>query len=166
MLKNGEFAHIVELSSILMTLGVSWSWVTMSVALATSLPGIRWFSRGEILSIVKATLPAVLLDTGIAGTTPSQRLLISTTSSSFGPRSPSAITASTSTPPWLVNGRSHESSTHFLDQAKKEQSGRVLPSALEHFHCSCKDLQIRRTLMDFDRVNRYCDGERPANPSR
>jgi len=146
-----------------MTSGVSWSWVTMSAALAISLPGIRWFSRGETLSIVKATFPAVLLDTGIAGTTPSQRLLISTTLSSSGLRFLFAITASTFTPLWLVIGPSLESA---ISGSNQEQSGRVLPSALEHSHCSCKHLQIRRALMDFDRVNRYCGGKRPDFPSR
>jgi len=96
----------------------------MSAALAISLPGIRWFSRGETLSIVKATFPAVLLDTGIAGTTPSQRLLISTTLSSSGLRFLFAITASTFTPLWLVIGPSLESATsHFLDQTKNNQEG-------------------------------------------
>jgi len=105
--RSGEFAHIVERSSILMTLGVSWSWVTMSAALATSLLGIRWFSKGEIRLIVKMVL-VVLLDTGIAGTTPILKLLTSTTSSSFGRRFLSATTVSTSTHLWRVIGPSHE----------------------------------------------------------
>jgi len=108
--RSGEFAHIVELSSTLMTLGVSWSWVTMSAALATSLLGTQWFSKAEIPSIVKAMLLAVALDTGIAGTTPLMTLSISTTSSSSGLRFLSAITVSTSTHLWLVTGPSHESS--------------------------------------------------------
>jgi len=108
--RSGEFAHIVELSSILMTLGVSWSWVTMSAALATSLLGIQWFSKAEIPSIVKAMLLAVLLDTGIAGTTPLMTLSTSTTSSSFGLRFLFAITVSTSTHLWLVTGPNRESS--------------------------------------------------------
>jgi len=96
----------------------------MSAALVTSLPGIRWFSKGEILSIVKATFLAVPLDTGIAGTTPSLRLSISTTSSSFGPRFLSAITVSTFTRLWLVIGPSLESSSSLKSSlSKKIQEG-------------------------------------------
>jgi len=83
----------------------------MSVALVTSLPGIQWFSKAEILSIVRATFPGVPLDTGIAGTTPLRKLLTSTTLNSFGRRFLSAITKSTSTHLWLVIGPNHESSS-------------------------------------------------------
>jgi len=99
-MKNGEFAHIVELSSIPMTLEVSWSLVTTSVALATSSREIRWFSLEEIQSIVRAmqgSMVAVLLVIGTAGTMPLTRLSISITLSSSGLRSLSATTASTST---------------------------------------------------------------------
>jgi len=155
--RSGEFAHIVELSSILMTLGVSWSWVTMSAALATSLLGIQWFSKAEILLIVKAMLLAVALDTGIAGTTPLMTLSISTTSSSFGLRFLSAITVSTSTHLWLVIGPSHESSFFRIVFHKKNQEG--------YFQVFCKYLRNRRTKMDNDRVNKHFDGGRPDIPS-
>jgi len=128
----------------------------MSAALVTSLPGIRWFSKGEILSIVKATFLAVPLDTGIAGTTPSLRLSISTTSSSFGPRFLSAITVSTFTRLWLVIGPSLESCL-----SKKIQEG--------YFGAFSLLLQVstnQPNAMDYDRVNRYWGGGRPDIPSR
>ena len=71
-----------RLSSIPMTLEVSWNLVTTSVALATSSREIRWSSPEEIQSIVRAmqgSMVAVLLVIGTAGTMPLTRLSISIT---------------------------------------------------------------------------------------
>ena len=35
---------------------------------------------------------------------------------------------------------------------------------LEHFHCSCKCLQTRQTLLDYNRLNRHWSGGRPDTP--
>ena len=85
LLSFSSFTKIIlfsRLSSIPMTLEVSWSLVTTSVALATSSREIRWSLPEEIQSIVRAmqgSMVAVLLVIGTAGTMPLMRLSISIT---------------------------------------------------------------------------------------
>jgi len=162
ILPNGEFAHIVELSSTLMTLVEYLSWATMSAALETSLQGTRWFTKAEIQSIVRATFLGVLLDTGTVGTTPLTTLLTSTTSSCSGLRFLSAITVSTSTRLWLVIGPSPNLIA--IEAKDQAQPGRILS---ERFRALLLLLQASTTQdknTDYDQVNRYCDGGRPDIP--
>jgi len=162
ILPNGEFAHIVELSSTLMILVEYLSWATMSAALETSLQGTRWFTKAEIQSIVRATFLGVLLDTGTVGTTPLTTLLTSTTSSCSGLRFLSAITVSTSTRLWLVIGPSPNLIA--IEAKDQAQPGRILS---ERFRALLLLLQASTTQdknTDYDQVNRYCDGGRPDIP--
>jgi len=140
ILPNGEFAHIVELSSTLMILVEYLSWATMSAALETSLQGTRWFTKAEIQSIVRATFLGVLLDTGTVGTTPLTTLLTSTTSSCSGLRFLSAITVSTSTRLWLVIGPSPNLIA--IEAKDQAQPGRILS---ERFGALLLLLQVSTT---------------------
>merc|ERR1712210_275021 len=102
------------------------------------------------------------LDTGIAGTTPSLRLSISTTSSSFGPRFLSAITASTFTRLWLVIGPSLESSSSL----KSSLSKKIQEGCFGAFSLLLQVSTNQPNAIDYDRVNRYWGGGRPDIPSR
>jgi len=141
------------------------------VALVTSLPGIQWFSKAEILSIVRETFPGVPLDTGIAGTTPLTTLLTSTTLNSFGRRFLFAITVSTSTHLWLVIGPNHESfkptlsikpGTNNIEEGNFGAFSLLLQ--VKKKKSSCKYLQTRQMLLDYNRLNSYWSGGRPDIP--